>query len=64
MKIYRLYNLKKERNVLKVFDEMIADIEAYNKLNPIVTEMFMGGQNFNMWLLFTWPSYFKVSKDI
>ena len=64
MKIYRLYNLKKERNVLKVFDEMIADIEAYNKLNPIVTEMFMGGKNFNMWLLFTWPSYFKVSKDI
>ena len=48
MKIYRLYNLKKERNVLKVLDEMIADIEAYNKLNPIVTEMFMGGQNFNM----------------
>ena len=48
MKIYRLYNPKKKRNVLKVFDDMIADIEAYNKLTPIVTEMFMGGQNFNM----------------
>ena len=48
MKIYRLYNPKKKRNVLKVFDDMIADIEAYNKLIPIVTEMFMGGKNFNM----------------
>ena len=32
------YNPRKKRNVLIVFDDMIADIVNNNKLNPIVTE--------------------------
>ena len=35
------YNPIKKRNVLIVFDDMIADMINNNKLNPIVTELFI-----------------------
>ena len=34
------YNPTKKRRVLIVFDYMIADMESYKKLSPIVTEFF------------------------
>ena len=34
------YNSTKERKVLIVFDDVIADMEANKKLSPIVTELF------------------------
>ena len=34
------YNPIKNRKVLIVFDDMIADMISNNKLNPIVTELF------------------------
>ena len=35
------YNPNKERKILIVFDEMIADILSNKNLNPIVTELFI-----------------------
>ena len=38
------YNLGRERKILIVFDDMIADIINNKKLNPIVTELFIRGR--------------------
>ena len=35
------YNPIKKRKVLIIFDDMIADMISNNKLNPIVTELFI-----------------------
>ena len=35
------YNPSKKRKILTVFDDMIADMLGYKKLNPIVTELFI-----------------------
>ena len=37
------YNPIKKRKILIVFDDMIADIINNNKLNPVVTELFIRG---------------------
>ena len=34
------YNTNKKHKVIIVFDDMIADMLSYKKLNPIVTELF------------------------
>ena len=38
------YNPIKKRKVLIVFDDMIADMINNNKLNPILTELFIRGR--------------------
>ena len=38
------YNIDKERKILIVFDDMIADMISNKKLNSIVTELFMRGR--------------------
>ena len=38
------YNPIKKRNILIIFDDMIADMISNNKLNPIVTELFIRGR--------------------
>ena len=38
------YNLARERKILIVFDDMIADMINNKKLNPIVTELFIRGR--------------------
>ena len=38
------YNPNKKRKIIIVFDEMIADILNTEKLNPIVTELFIRGR--------------------
>ena len=35
------YNPTKKRKVLKLFDDMKADMESKKKLSPIVTELFL-----------------------
>ena len=35
------YNPTKNRKVLTVFDDMIADLESNKKLSPTVTELFL-----------------------
>ena len=39
------YNPIKKRKIIIVFDDMIADMINNNKLNPIVTELFIRGRN-------------------
>ena len=58
------YNLRKKRKVLIVFDDMIADMINNNKLNPIVTELFIRVRKLNISIAFITQSYFKVPKDV
>ena len=58
------YNQRKKRKVLIVFDDMIADMINNNKLNPIVTELFIRGRKLNISIVFIMQSYFKVPKDV
>ena len=59
------YNPIKKRKILIVFDDMIADmINNNNKLNPIVTELFIRGRKLNISIVFITQSYFKVPKDV
>ena len=44
------YNPIKKRKVLIIFDDMIADMINNNKLNPIVTELFIRGRKLNILL--------------
>ena len=58
------YNPIKKRKVLIIFDDMIADMINNNKLNPIVTELFIRGRKLNISIVFITQSYFKVPKDV
>ena len=57
------YNPIKKRKILIVFDDMIADMINNNKLNPIVTELFIIGRKLNISIVFITQSYLKVPKD-
>ena len=57
------YNPRRNRKVLIVFDDMIADLINIKKLNLIVTELFVRGRKLNISLVFITQSYFKLSKD-
>ena len=58
------YNPRKERKVLIVFDDMIADMINDKKLDSIVTEFFIRGRKLNVSIVFITQSYFKVPKDV
>ena len=58
------YNPIKKRKILIVFDDMIADMINNNKLNPIVTELFIRGRKLNISIVFITQSNFKVPKDV
>ena len=58
------YNPIRKRKVLIIFDDMIADMISNNKLNPIVTELFIRGRKLNISIVFITQSYFKVPKDV
>ena len=58
------YNIDKERKILIVFDDMIADMINNKKLNSIVTDLFIRGRKLNISLVFITQSYFKVPKDV
>ena len=57
------YNPDKENKILIVFDDMIADMIHNEKLNSIVTELFIRGRKLNISLVFITQSYFRVPKD-
>ena len=57
------YNPRKKPKVL-IADDMIADMINNNKLNPIVTELFIRGRKLNISIVFITQSYFKVPKDV
>ena len=58
------YNPIKKRKILIVFDDMIADKISNDKLNPVVTELFIRGRKLNISIGFITESYFKVPKDV
>ena len=58
------YNPTKEKRVLLVFDDMIADMAATKKLSPVVTELFLKGRKLNISVVFISQSYLKVPKAI
>ena len=58
------YNPNKQRKILIVLDNMIADMLSNKKLNPIVTELFIRGRKLNISLVFITQSYFAAPKSV
>ena len=58
------YSPNKKRKMIKVFDDMTADMLSNKKLNPVVPELFVGGRKLNISLAFITQSYFTVPKNI
>ena len=58
------YDPGKNRKVLIIFDDMIADMINDKKLNSIATELFIRGRKLNISIFFTTKSYFKVPKNV
>ena len=54
----------KKRKILIVFDDMITDMFATKKVNPVVTELFIRGRKLNISLVFIMQFYFAVPKDM
>ena len=63
-KILKITIQGKNRKVLIVFNDLIADMINNKKLNPIVTELFIRGRKLNISIVFITQSYFKVPKDV
>ena len=58
------YNPRKKGIVIKVCDDMIADVEAHKNLSPIFTEFFQREIKVNILLLYVSQSFSKVPKTI
>ena len=58
------YNPKRERKILIVFDNMIADIMENNKFQSIIKELFTRCRKLNFSLVFITQSCFSVPKDL
>ena len=58
------YNPNKKREILIVFDDMIADMISNKKLNSIVTDLFTRSRKPSIPIVFITQSYFKVPKDV
>ena len=58
------YNPKRNKKVLIVFDEMIADIMTNKKFRAIIKELFIRCRKLNISLAFITQSYFSVPKDV
>ena len=63
-KYFEDYNPGKKRKVLTIFYDMIADMINNNKLDSIVTELFIRDRKLNISIVFITQSYFKVPKDV
>ena len=57
------YNSKRNRKILIVFDDMIADIMTNKKFEAIIKELFIRCRKWNISLVFITQSYFKTPKD-
>ena len=59
-----LYNPNRQRKVLIVFDDMIADIMTNKKFQSIIKELLIRCRQINTSLVFITQSYFAVPKDV
>ena len=57
------YNKNRDKKVLTVFDDMIADIEYNKKFKQIIKELFYRGRKIKLSIVFITQSYFKALKD-
>ena len=57
------YNKNRDKKVLKVFDDMIADIEYNKKFKRIIKELFHRARKINVSIVFIMQSYFRTLKD-
>ena len=57
------YNKKRDKKVLIIFDEMIADIMRSEKFKAIVKERFIRCRKFNISFVFITQSYFRTPTD-
>ena len=58
------YNPSRERKVLIVFDDMIADIMTNKKFQAIIKELFTSCRKLDISLVFITQSYFPVPKYV
>ena len=61
--VYDDYHPKRQRKILIVFDDMIADIMTNKKFQAIIKELFIRCRKLNISLVFITQSYFSVPKD-
>ena len=58
------YNPKRNKKVLIIFDDMIADIMKNEKFLAIIKELFIRCRKLNISLVFITQPYFSVPKDV
>ena len=56
-------NKNRDKKVLMVFDDMVADIEYNKKFKKIIKELFYGARKVNVSVVFITQSYFRALKD-
>ena len=57
------YNLnRKQKTLIVLFDDMIADMLSNKNFNSIVTELFIRGRKLSIYVVFITQSYFPVPK--
>ena len=57
------YNKNRDKKVLIVFDDMIADIEYNKNFKRIIKELFYRARKINVSIVFITQSYFNTLKD-
>ena len=57
------YNKNRDKKVLIVFDDMIADIEYNENFKRIIKELFYRARKINVSIVFITQSYFRALKD-
>ena len=57
------YNKNRDKKVLIIFDDMIADIMRSEKCKAIVKELFIRCRTLNISIVFITQSYFRTPKD-
>ena len=57
------YNPKRNKKVLTVFDDMIADIMTNKRFQAIIKELLIRCRKLNISLVFITQSYFSIPKE-
>ena len=57
------YNKNRDKKVLKIFDDMIADIMRSEKFKAIIKKHFIRCRKLNISIVFITQSYFRTPKD-
>ena len=57
------YNKNRDKKVLIIFDDMIADIEYNKNVKRMIKELFYRARKINVSIVFITQSYFRALKD-